>query len=166
MLTATTSDVKQFMNQLFIDKAFDHFLLCEATIMTGSTYIIDGHINKEFYDSGDAHTETERIYQYWEECKPLAFEMIKGKRVPLGIKIVFMLAPENVEKFIEQNNLPYTTEQVKGLYLNIRYEYNKLHISSGTSLSIFTMDKTLEHTWDETLTLFFSHHDISLDAIS
>jgi len=163
MLTATTSDIKQFMNQLFIDKVFDHFLLCEATIMTGSTYIIDGHINKEFYDSDDAHTETDRIYQYWEECKPIAFQMIKGRQIPLGIKIVFMLAPENIEKFLEQNNLPYTLEQVKGLYLNIRYEYNKLHISSGTVLSVFTLDKTLDRAWEDTLTSFFTGHDITIE---
>ena len=163
MLTLTTSDIKQFMNQLFIDKTFDHFLLCEATIMTGSTYIIDGHINKEFYDSDDEHNEPERIYQYWEECKNVALEMIKGSRVPLGIKIIFMLAPYNVDKFIEQNNLPYTADQIKGLYLNIRYEYNKLHISSGTALSVFTMDKLVEHTWDETLHKFFAAHTIAME---
>ncbi|MBR1568938.1 MAG: hypothetical protein IJ648_08215, partial [Lachnospiraceae bacterium] len=131
--------------------------------MTGSTYIIDGHINKEFYDSDDAHTETDRIYQYWEECKPIAFQMIKGRQIPLGIKIVFMLAPENIEKFLEQNNLPYTLEQVKGLYLNIRYEYNKLHISSGTILSVFTLDKTLDRAWEDTLTSFFTGHDITIE---
>ena len=162
MLAATTPDIKQFMNEFLTGTAFDKFLLCEATIMTGSTYIIDGHINKEFYDTDDEHLQPDRVYQYWGECKPIAFQIIKGHRTPLGMKLVLMLAPYNVEKFLEQNNLPFTKDQVRGLFLNIRYEYNALHISSGTSLSIFTMDKTIEHMWDDMLTQFLKKNNITL----
>lgn len=162
MLAATISDVKPFMNRLLTGTDYDKFLLCEATIMTGSTYIIDGHINKEFYDTDDEHLDPHRIYQYWEECKPLAFQMIRGNRTPLAMKLVLMLAPHNVEKFLEKYNLPFTKEQVKGLYLNIRYEYKTLHISSGTALSVFTLDKTLDRMWDEMLMQFFSQQEIAL----
>ncbi len=162
MLAATIPDIKQFMNHFLTGTEYDKFLLCEATIMTGSTYIIDGHINKDFYDTDDEHLEPDRIYQYWGECKLLAFQMIKGTRTPLAMKIILMLAPYNVEKFLEKYNLPFTKEQVNGLYLNIRYEYNTLHISSGTALSVFTIDKTVEHMWDEMLMQFFANQDIAL----
>lgn len=162
MLAATILDIKQFMNHFLTGTEYDRFLLCEATIMTGSTYIIDGHINKDFYDTDDEHLDPDRIYQYWGECKSLAFQMIKGTRTPLAMKIVLMLAPYNVEKFLEKYNLPFTKEQVNGLYLNIRYEYNALHISSGTALTVFTLDKTIEHMWDEMLMQFFANQEIAL----
>ena len=162
MLSATTPDIKLFMNHFLTGTEFDRFLLCEATIMTGSTYIIDGHINKDFYDSDDEHLDSQRIYQYWEECKPLAFQMIKGSRTPLAMKIVLMLAPHNVERFLEKYNIPMNSDQISGLYLNLRYEHNELSISSGTALTVFTLDKTVEHMWDEMLTKFFKLQGIAL----
>lgn len=162
MLSATTPDIKLFMNHFLTGTEFDRFLLCEATIMTGSTYIIDGHINKDFYDSDDEHLDPQRIYQYWEECKPLAFQMIKGSRTPLAMKIVLMLAPHNVERFLEKYNIPMNSDQISGLYLNLRYEHNELSISSGTALTVFTLDKTVEHMWDEMLTKFFQQQGIAL----
>ena len=162
MLSATTPDIKLFMNHFLTGTEFDRFLLCEATIMTGSTYIIDGHINKDFYDSDDEHLDSQRIYQYWEECKPLAFQMIKGSRTPLAMKIVLMLAPHNVERFLEKYNIPMNSDQISGLYLNLRYKHNELSISSGTALTVFTLDKTVEHMWDEMLTKFFKQQGIAL----
>ena len=162
MFAATTQDVRTFMNRLLTGTDFDRFLLCEATIMTGSTYIIDGHINRDFYDTGDPHLEPERIYQYWEECRPFAFQLIKGSRAPLAMKIVLMLAPHNVEKFIEKYNIPILPEQISGLYLNIRYEHGTLALSSGTALAFFTLDKTVEQMWDEMLQQFFKQQEIVL----
>ena len=162
MLSAPTPDVKQFMNHFLTGTEFDRFLLCEATIMTGMTYVIDGHINKDFYDTDDEHLLPNRIYQYWEECKPLAFRIIKGDRTPLAMKIVLMLAPYNVERFLERYNIPMSPEQISGLYLNLRYEHQILTISSGTALSVFTLDKTVEHMWDEMLIKFFKQQEITL----
>ena len=47
------TDIKQFMNKLLLSNAFDQFLLSEAQILTASTFIIDGHINKDFYNDSD-----------------------------------------------------------------------------------------------------------------
>lgn len=162
MLAATTPDVKAFMNHFLTGTEFDRFLLCEATIMTGSTYIIDGHINKDFYDTDDEHSNPERIYQYWEECRPIAFQIIKGSRTPLAMKIVLMLAPHNVERFLEKYNLPFSAEQISGLYLNLRYENQVLNISSGTALTVFSLDKTVEQMWEDMLLKFFHQQGIAL----
>lgn len=162
MLAATTPDIKTFMNHFLTGTEFDRFLLCEATIMTGSTYIIDGHINKDFYDSDDEHLESDHIYQYWEECRPIAFQMIKGSRTPLAMKVVLMLAPYNVERFLEKYNLPFSKDQITGLYLNLRYEHQVLTISSGTALTVFTLDKSVERMWEEMLRRFFEQQGIAL----
>ena len=88
--------------------------------------------------------------------------MIKGSRTPLAMKIVLMLAPHNVERFLEKYNIPMNSDQISGLYLNLRYEHNELSISSGTALTVFTLDKTVEHMWDEMLTKFFKQQGIAL----
>lgn len=162
MLSASTPDTRQFMNQLLTGTVFDHFLLCEASIMTGSTYIIDGHINKDFYDTDDEHLASGRIYQYWSECRPIAFQMVKGSRTPLAMKIVLMLGREQTEDFLQRYNIPLLPEQISGLYLNIRYEHNVLTLSSGTALTIFSLDKTVEHMWDEMLSRFLREQGITL----
>ncbi len=46
------------------------------------------------------------------------------------------------------------------MYLNIRYETGELYCVTGTSLNFFTMDKSLEIEWDETVKLFFKEHHI------
>lgn len=162
MLSASTPDTKQFMNQLLTGTVFDHFLLCEASIMTGSTYIIDGHINKNFYDTDDEHLVSGRIYQHWSECRSIAFQMVKGSRTPLAMKIVLMLGREQTEDFLQKYNIPLLPEQIAGLYLNIRYEHNVLTLSSGTALTIFSLDKTVEHMWDKMLSQFLREQGITL----
>lgn len=162
MLSASTPDTKQFMNLLLTGTVFDRFQLCEASIMTGLTYVMDGHINKEFYDTEDEHLTPGRIYQYWEECRPIAFQMIKGSRTPLAMKIILMLDRERTEYFLQNNNIPLLPEQIAGLYLNIRYEHNILTLSSGTALTVFSLDKTVEHMWDEALARFLREQGITL----
>lgn len=162
MFSATTTDIKAFMNEFLTGTGFDHFLLCEASIKTGSTYIIDGHINKEFYDTDDVHLDACRIYQYWSECRPIAFQIVKGSRPPLAMKIVLMLAPEQLKEFLQKYNISISADQISGLYLNIRYEYGTLHLSAGTALTIFTLDKTVEHMWEEQLSQFFQQMGITL----
>lgn len=162
MLAATTPDIKLFMNHLLTGTEFDRFLLCEATILTGSTYVIDGHINREFYDTDTNRLDINRNYQYWNECKSIVFQIIKGNRPPLALKIILMADAEQTISLVKQYNIPLTTEQISGLYLNIRYEHGQLNLSTGTAMTIFTLDKTLEHMWDEMLSQFLYQLGIAL----
>lgn len=51
MLALKITDIKDFTNKLFIGDIFDRFWLNEASITTFSTYIIDGKLQQEFFDS-------------------------------------------------------------------------------------------------------------------
>ncbi len=53
-----------------------------------------------------------------------------------------------------------SSEQIQGLYLNIRYEDGALYCVTGTSLHLFTMDKTLENEWDKAVAKFMRSHEI------
>ena len=57
-------ELKNFMAKLLATDAFDDFLLAEATITTYNTFIIDGHLVKEFFsgDVNDTYTLPEQAF--------------------------------------------------------------------------------------------------------
>lgn len=92
--------------------------------------------------------------------RPFCLELIKGKKTPLNFKIVFQLSSSNTEKLLLQTGVALTPSDVNGLYLNLHYDGRSLHCITGTSLNLFTMDKSLEHAWDEMVRKFFHAKEI------
>lgn len=156
-------DVKGFMSHLLLSNTFDRFLLAEASITTFNTFHIDGHLNKDYFSSAEEYemeAADNLVYSRWEQVRPFCFSLIKGKKTPVGMKIIFSLAPLNVQKLLLQNRLPLTNEEVGGLFLNIRYDSQKLTVTTGTSLKTFSLDKTLEQLWDDMAGVFLKKHEI------
>lgn len=147
-------DIKGFMNDLLINEKYDSFYLYEIRLKTSLNYYISGKVNKDFFDTDE---ERNGIYDYinWGEVKHTVFELIKGKRLPLSLKIILMFNRDNIERIIEMNNLAMRLEDVGNLSMNIYYEDGKLLVTTGTSLKVFTMDKTLEHLWDDTVEKYY-----------
>ena len=147
-------DIKSFMNELLVNEKYDSFYLYEIRLKTSLDYYISGKINKEFYDTEE---EREELYDYvsWGEVKHTVFELIKGNRLPISFRVILMFNRENIERIIEMNNLPIRPEDVSNLSMNIYYEDEKLLVTTGSSLKIFTLDKTLEHLWDDTVGKYY-----------
>jgi len=95
-----------------------------------------------------------RRFARWQELRPLCLELIKGKHTPLGFRFTFQLSPENTEKLLNQTASPFSTGDVNGLALNIRYEDGKVICTTAVSLNLFTMDKSLEHAWEQMVQKF------------
>lgn len=159
-----------FMTGLLSEKeaVFDRFLLNEAVIMMGNTYTVDGHINKDFYteeeieilkqqsaDNGLIFSE-EMIR--WGSVRNFCYECIRGKKTPLAFRIVFCLSPENTARFLSGLDTSVSPEQIGSLNVNIKYDGSTLSCTTAVSLKIFTMDKTLEHAWDEMFSRFLNVH--------
>lgn len=141
------------MNDLLVNEKYDSFNLYEARIKTGLDYYIRGLFNKGFFDydvQGDMDD-----YELWGNVKETVFSLIKGKRLPISFKVILMFNRENVDRLIEMNNLPISKDDISGLFFNINYEDEKLTITTGTSLKIFTLDKTLENIWDDTVGKYY-----------
>ena len=51
MLVLKINDVKNFMNQLLIGQTFDDFSLVDASITTFCSFMIDGTLHRDFFDS-------------------------------------------------------------------------------------------------------------------
>lgn len=153
-------EIKAFMAQLFLGEAFDSFLLCELDIQTANQFKINGRLNRSWYDSDELEGLGDREYSLWKELQSFAFQIIKGNKSPQSMKVVFSLPRENVKRVLERSGAGLLPEQVEGLFLNIRYENSQLHLVTGSSLKVFSMDKTLEQEWDREIIAFLKKYNI------
>ncbi|MBE5972899.1 MAG: hypothetical protein E7246_10340 [Lachnoclostridium sp.] len=162
MIALKIEEQKTFTSGLFIGEMFDGFLVREATVITFNSFNIDGRIRHGYYS--DEELEENRIEEFssWKVLKPVCFSLIKGKRLPESFRIVFMLSPDAKERFVEKHVPGMQADQVGGLYLNVCYENNEMTVVTGTSMNVFTMDKTLEREWDESVKVFFQKHGIAV----
>ena len=90
-------------------------------------------------------------------------QAIKGNRTPLSFKIVFLLPRDNLNDIIIRNNLLVSPDDVAGMYLNIHFEKGELFLTSGTSLKVFTPDRTVEQMWDDAFLAFLKKHGIATE---
>lgn len=162
MIALKLTSPKKFMSHLLLSETFDQFLLIEGEIVTFNTFRIDGYIQKEFFEEQENLPE----YSAWKQVREFCYFLIKGKRTPLGFKFIFSLSPENIARLIEREALDFQAENVQGLYLNIRFDENGLSCVTGTSLKTFSMDKSLDKSWDTMVQKFFSQKGIEFDLIS
>lgn len=161
MVALKIEEQKAFTSGLFLGELFDSFLVREVNITTFNNFSIDGRVRQGYYS--DEELEENRIEEYssWKILKPFCFSLIKGKRLPESFHIVFMLAPKGKERFVESRVAGMDPDSVSGLYLNVHYENHAMRIVTGTSMKLFTLDKTLEHEWDESVKQFFKKHEIA-----
>lgn len=156
-------DIKDFMNKLLTTDSFDAFILSEASLTTFTTFQIDGSYHKDYYGSdadilkSDPHSAAGPA---WKLIRPLFFQMVRGKYTPLDFKLVFRLADYNVEKLLAQSGLSFHSRDVAGLFLNIHYNGKKITCTTGTSLRIFTLEKTLDQAWDTMIQKFLKQRQI------
>lgn len=160
MVAMKIDDIRQFTGKLFLREVFDRFLVREAVIVTFNTFRMDGHIRKGYYTKEELEEHPVEELSAWSVLRPICFSLIKGKKLPESFQITLQLAPGDVEQFLKENQLGFLAEQIQGLYLNIRYEEGKLYCITGTSLSIFTLDKTLEQEWDKAAGMFLKQQEI------
>lgn len=144
---------KEFMNALLILDKFDSFYLFEARVKTSLDYYVNGKIQYDFYDEADEKPTTE--YVEWKSIKQTIFDFIKGNKLPLRFKIVLMFNRGNIERLIEMNNVPLSADDVGALFMNIVFEDDTLSVITGVSMKMFTMDKSLERLWDDTVNKYY-----------
>lgn len=165
MISLKVDDIKGFMSNLLIHKVFDEFYVSEMTINTAIELYISGKLNEDFYSSEELEVLNGRKYSTWAENKGFAYSFIKGNKLPLSIKIVFMLSDSNTEILLKNSGVALSANDVNGLFLNIRYEQGNVYLTTGTSIKVFTMDKTLERTWDEDVKLFLKNNNIACEEV-
>lgn len=162
MIALELTEVKECMAKLLLSETFDPFYFIEGEITTFGTFTMDGYLKKEFFDSEEIPT---RDYALWKDMREYCFSLIKGKRTPLSFKFVLGLSDSNIEKLLMQQGLDFKPQDVRGLYINLKYDGTKLQCVTGTAMNLFTMDKSLEQAWDKMIQKFFTQKEIKFDLL-
>ena len=155
-----TIDTKKCMSELLLRDTFDTFSFISGDITTFSTFHMDGYLHKDFYEEAP-----DREYGIWSDYRNFCFSIIKGKRTPLNFKFIFALSCDQVSEIIDEFKLDFVPENIQGLYLNFHYDGTTLTCTTGTSLKIFTLDKSLEHALDKWTENFFTEHEINWEPV-
>ncbi|MFR7444973.1 MAG: DUF5721 family protein [Sellimonas intestinalis] len=98
-----------------------------------------------------------------ELCTGIAvFPLIKGNGpcVPL-YPIPF--TGSGSKHFCKRARSPYRSGDIKGLYLNFRFDGTRLLCTTGTSFHTFVLDKSLEHLWDGTVMKLFASKGLEFE---
>ncbi len=163
MIALQITELKVFMARLLGSNVFDDFLLQEATLQMGISYVIDGHINEAFYAADEEEpAEPKAPFITYGEVRPTLFELIKGKRTPLGFQTVMQLSSKKSALLFPEG---LDAHLIKGLLMNIRYDGTKVLITSGVSYFSFSPDKAPELIWDEALMHFLTSAGIAFEQI-
>ena len=162
MIALALTDVKECMGKLLLSETFDPFYFIEGEIVTYSTFSIDGFLRKEFFDTEDA---PQREYALWKDVREFCFSIIKGKHTPLSFKFILGLSNSNIEKLLLQQELDFKPQDVRGLYINLKFDGQNLQCITGTAMNLFTMDKSLEQAWDKMVQKFFTQKEIKYEVL-
>ena len=146
-------DTKKCMNALLLHPAFDSFLFIEGDITTFNTFQFNGRLKKDFFSAEEKEALDDREYA-----------LIKGKRTPLGFHFVLSMSAPNIARLLEQEHLSFAPADVQGLYLNFKYDGTKLSCTTGTSMNLFTLDKSLEQAWDKMAQRIFAKYEIPFEV--
>jgi hypothetical protein len=165
MIALQIADIKLFMQKLLLSETFDHFLLLEGTVTTFNTFHIDGTLQKDYYTADEQETLDHRSLSYWQEVRPFCLDLIKGKKTPLSFRFTFQLSASNTERLLHQTGISIPADQVRGLLMNLRYDGLHLQCTTGTSVAIFTLDKKLDHAWDDMVQRYFHQQGIPFETV-
>lgn len=158
-------ELKNFMTKLLATDIFDCFLLAEATITTYNTFVIDGHLVKDFFtgDINDDTTLSLQEFSEWKDMRSLCFDLIKGKRTPVNFKFILHLKPALIKNILKQGESALSLSDIKSFVLNLKYDGSSLTCITGTAFHNFVPDKTPDRLWDEYVTQFFIEKEISFE---
>jgi len=154
-------DIKAFMNSLLTSETFDFFEVRGVDISTLTHFNISGQKLTGEKAEADADDEDEDKpaktgYCKWSEIRPFVFNLIKGGARPSYIKIVFSMESAQAVKL---------HENAAAMHLNILYSADEVYFTSATAQKGFSLDKSLDHVWEDYLIEFFRSNSIGAKEI-
>ena len=154
-------DFKNFMQLLFQTDTLDNYQFVSANLQTDMFYTLDGHINTDFFNEEELNNIflTGNMYLPWYIAKEKVFLLIKGKKTPSQLKIVLRANPKQMQELLASTNSSLKPNDIDGVFLNILFQENNLHVICGISYNIFTLEKNLENEFsNNTIALFKSNN--------
>ena len=167
MIALYLPEIRIFMNKLLCTEVFDNFLLQEASIQNSIHYHIEGTLHTDFYSQEELEQEHLEGLTFipFGKVRTQCFDLIKGKRTPSFFKFVLLLSPANLEKTLQQTGSTLTSQDVTAAFMNLKFQNNKLLLTTGISYRAFTTDKTLDREWDTLIKKFLKNHEILFEEL-
>lgn len=156
MIAIPIPEVRPFMNHLLCRETFDAFQVPELTLTTHSTFTIDGHIHKDYFSNEEYEEQygNEWPLVRWKQLRPFCFGLIRGKHTPLSFSIVLQMPRSDMAVFLSGLDTAFTIQDIHGLFLNLRYGDGSLTATTGTSMKLFSLDRSVESAWDKKMQKF------------
>lgn len=149
MTALQIKSTKNMMNLLLASEQFDAYEVEEASIVTFNTFQIDGHVVRDFYDTDELAEGALPIFSSWKEVRPICFQLIKGKKPPVSMRIVLHAPAAVVAVIAAEPDCGVDANLIRSLALNIRYEGGVVTCVTGTAFTTFVMDKSVDALWDQ-----------------
>lgn len=163
MIALQILEIRDFMNKFLLSDIFDHFLLQEAMIASDAVWSLDGKLQDGFYSQEELIEQGLAGFAFlpFGNMRARCFDLIKGRRTPACFKFVLLLSPENLNRTLTKLHSSFSASDISGMFLNLKFQNRQLIVTSGVSYRIFSMDKSLEHEWDNLVRQFFKKHQIT-----
>jgi hypothetical protein len=152
----TGNALKNIMRQLLVGDAFDGFFVRGVEICALTKFEMSGILDKGFA-AEEGKEPPSRNFCLWSELKPYAYGLVKGSKKPRAMRIVLSL-PDEQAKGMHEN--------AAALFLNMSFDADKLTLTTVTSQKIFTMDKSMDHAWEEYVSNFFKSLGCAVSTLS
>lgn len=181
MIALKITDLKKFMAELLAGRLFDEFMLGEGSVTTFCTMTINGNLRSEFFSDKRADasknassdspvpagpsdkTEKKASLVRWKQVKPFFFSFIKGKQMPLNFRFVFYYPAEQTNQYLIAHGFhPASDDQIR-LCLNLKFDGKTLNLTTGVFHSVFSLDKSCDHIWDDGVRGFLKTSQINFD---
>ena len=155
MIKLEITKLGPFMGKLLSGDCFDSFLVTEARVRTEATWTLDGRVNRDFFTKEEWEERGDRAYDYipWQNARPYFHELIRGRRAPVSFRFVLALKPEYTAAIADSSI-------VSSLLLNITYEEGAASLITGVNYVSFSLDRSAESAWDQTVRRFLDSKDI------
>lgn len=150
MIALQIQDTKAFMKKLFLSDYFDVFQLSEANFVTFNSFHISGQLHKAYYSKEELEQNgmEQAEYSTWKQVRPFCLSLIRGTHTPLEFKIVFRLSSAGIQKLLQSQGLSFSASDIDGFFLNLHFDGTSLTCTTGTSMRIFTLDRSPDLLWD------------------
>ena len=163
MLSLMITDVKKMTALLFTENSFDRFLLKSAQLSAQLSAAISGEKDPDFYTEDEREKEMQEPFVRYETVRPLLFQMIRGKRLPLSFRIILITDKNTTNRLKVKSG--FSDCEVTSLSINLNYKGGQLILSTGVSYAGFSLDKSLDTAWENTVRGFLDDKGVTYEIL-
>lgn len=160
MITLQADETKQFMRCLLKTDAFDNFLLYSLSIDTLYNLSVDGAINQAYLSTEQKEIYDEQSYVTYTQVKAFLTDTLKQSHTPTGMKITFILNKKSTEDIQRRILGDSILLPIQGFLINVVFDGTVVRVTTGTNYATFTLDKSIERTFDDMIKQFFIKNEI------